>query len=162
MPEIVDLARRPEQLPAVADRIWRAWWRDAGYELSAVEALARESLTDQPIPSCVVAVDGEHFAGTASIIAHDMDERPNLTPWIAAVWVEPVYRGAGLGSRLVMEAARIGFDAGVPRIHLYTDPPNGPFYEKMGWALIEADVGRSDVFAMDRDAFSRRSARRSG
>ncbi|MEI9926215.1 MAG: GNAT family N-acetyltransferase [Bradyrhizobium sp.] len=60
-----------------------------------------ENLTDTPIPLALVAHDGDAFLGTASVIPSDLAERPQLTPWIAAVWVEPQARRHGTGSALV-------------------------------------------------------------
>jgi GNAT superfamily N-acetyltransferase len=163
MHEVVDLRNQPGHVAIVADRLWHAWWRDTGHSLSQVQALVRASLQPGTIPSCLVATGADgRFAGTASLIAHDMDARPHYTPWIAAVWVEPDARGTGLGSRLVTAAARIGFEAGIERIFLYTDRETGPFYEKMGWLRIEADVEGSDIFAMDAALFTRQSAATGG
>ncbi|WP_318854340.1 GNAT family N-acetyltransferase (plasmid) [Sinorhizobium meliloti] len=39
------------------------------------------------------------------MIENDLDDRPQYTPWIAALWVEPDMRRRGIAAKL-MEAAR--------------------------------------------------------
>jgi GNAT superfamily N-acetyltransferase len=147
--QVDDLRDRPELVGEVADRIWRAWWRDAGFSLDELTALVRESLARQVVPSAFVAHEAGRFSGTASLIAHDMDARPNYSPWIAAVWVDPDHRLSGVGSRLVRKAVDHAFTNGIERLYLYCEPAKGPFYAKMGWRRIEQDVGGNDIYLLD-------------
>ncbi|WP_325052895.1 GNAT family N-acetyltransferase (plasmid) [Sinorhizobium meliloti] len=39
------------------------------------------------------------------LIENDLDDRPQYTPWIAALWVEPDMRRRGIAAKL-MEAVR--------------------------------------------------------
>src|ERR1700730_8308424 len=97
---ISDLRRRPEFFDTVAMRIWRAWWEPNGTPLDHITGLLRENMNTTPIPFAPVAHDGEAFLGTTSVIASDLAERPHLTPWVAAVWVEPAARERGVGGAL--------------------------------------------------------------
>ena len=90
------------------------------------------------IPTVLVAVDGGALLGAASLVAHDMHGRENLSPWLAAVGVLPDFRGRGVGSALVRavvdEAARIG----VATLYLYTtSTENEAFYRSLGWSVRE-------------------------
>ena len=85
---ISDLRRYPAFFDTVADRIWRAWWEPSGHPLAYIASRLRENMEATPIPFALVAHDGERFLGTASVIESDLEERPQLTPWVAAVWVE--------------------------------------------------------------------------
>jgi GNAT superfamily N-acetyltransferase len=115
---ISDLRQRPAFFDTVADRIWRAWWKPDNYPLGHITGLLRENVTDMPIPLALVAHDGEEFLGTASVIASDLKERPQWTPWIAAVWVEPQARRRGVGSALVNRATQDCFGLGFSRAYL--------------------------------------------
>jgi hypothetical protein len=84
---ISDLRQCPAFFDTVADRIWRAWWEPGGYPLAHIATRLRENMADTPIPFALVAHDGERFLGTTSVIESDLEERPQLTPWVAAVWV---------------------------------------------------------------------------
>ena len=85
---ISDLRRRPEFFDIVADRIWQAWWQQSGYPLDYISTRLLENMEPTPVPFALVAHDGDNFLGTASVIASDLEERPQLTPLVAAVWVE--------------------------------------------------------------------------
>ncbi|MGB8401802.1 GNAT family N-acetyltransferase, partial [Bradyrhizobium sp.] len=114
---ISDLRQRPHFVDTVADRIWQAWWRADGYPLDYISGRVRENMAATPIPFALVAHDGETFLGTCSVIESDLAERPQLTPWVAAVWVEQAARRRGVGAALVDRAARDGFALGVGRIY---------------------------------------------
>ena len=138
---ISDLRQRPEFFDIVADRIWQEWWEPSGYPLAYITGRVKEDLQDTPIPLALVAHEGGSFLGTASVIASDLDERPELTPWIAAVWVEESARGHGVGAALVDAAARACFASGFPRAYLCSRARMIGFCERLGWTLIERRVG---------------------
>ncbi|HLX16662.1 MAG TPA: GNAT family N-acetyltransferase [Bradyrhizobium sp.] len=155
---ISDLRQRPEFLDTVADRIWQAWWMDSGHPLDFISSRLRdENLNADPIPFALIAHDGASFLGTASVIVSDLAERPHLTPWVAAVWVEPHARQHGVGAALVHRATRDCFALGVNRAYLCARPARSAFYERLGWSPIERDVGphRLSVFVRGTDAISR-------
>lgn len=150
---ISDLRQRPEFFDTVAGRIWRAWWEDAGYPLGYIAGRLRENVGPTPIPFALVAHDGETFLGTASVIASDLAERPQFTPWVAAVWVEPQARRHGIGTALVDRAMRDGFALGVDRLYLCARAQRSGYYERLGWTVIERDIGprQMNVLARDRN-----------
>ena len=150
---ISDLRQCPEFFDIVADRIWQAWWKADGHPLDYISGRLRENMNTTPIPFALVAHDGKSFLGTASVIASDLPERPQLTPWVAAVWVEAHLRRRGVGSALVNLATRDCFALGVGRVHLCARPQRTAFYERLCWSSIERDVGphRLSVFIRDAD-----------
>lgn len=139
-PSVVDLRERPEFASIIAERVWRAWWEPRGHALAFVDNLVQQHLDDEPIPLALVAHDGGTFLGTASVIASDLDERPQYTPWVADVWVEPEHRTKGIGAALVRagadQARKLGFDP----VYLWSLPPKHGFYERLGWHPVEAGV----------------------
>jgi GNAT superfamily N-acetyltransferase len=150
-PTISDLQHTPEFFDTVADRIWRAWWEPNGVPLDYITDRLRENMVAGPMPRAFVAhVDGA-FAGTASIIASDLDERPHCTPWVAAVWTEPSFRSRGIGRLLVDHAVQYAFDLGIPRVYLCARPARRSYYEGLGWTPIEEDVGPLQFTAFVRE-----------
>ena len=149
---VSDLREAPHFFDAVADRIWRAWWEPHGFPLEHITGLLQESLAADTEQLCLVAHAGDDFVGTASVIASDLEERPDLTPWVAAVWVDPPFRGAGVGGDIVLKAAQAALDTGAEAVHLCALSGKRAFYERLGWQLDETDVGedRLDVFSMRR------------
>lgn len=114
--------------------------------LSFVEGRVEENLASNGIPFALVAHHRGMFLGTASVIAHDMDERPQYTPWVAAVWVESEHRGSGVGSALVHAAADAAFKLGHSPVYLCATPDNSSFYSRLGWEPIEDGVSGMNVF----------------
>ena len=138
---IVPLELAPTLVATAADRIWAAWWRDAGYPLAAITERLAKSLGPDAVPTSFVALAGDTFLGTVSLIASDLEERPGYTPWIAALWVEPDWRRRGIGAALVAEAAAWAADHGIETVHLAAEPYIAGWYERLGWHAIEHDVG---------------------
>ena len=75
------------------------------------------------------------LVGFISIFLHDCDERMDLTPWYATMFVKLEYRGMGyskiLNDAILKEAKKRGFS----RLYLKTDLNN--YYEKFGARYIE-------------------------
>ncbi len=145
---LVDLRGAPHLLETVADRIWRAFWIGKA-DVSRLRTAFATHLGPAPMPFTLVALVGDRFAGTVSVIAHDADEWPDLSPWVAALWVEPGERRGGIGAALVEEAMRRAFAHGVTRLHLAATDANRPFYERRGW--MQRDHV-SDLSLLTRDA----------
>ncbi|MGU3286313.1 GNAT family N-acetyltransferase [Methylobacterium mesophilicum] len=139
-PLVVDLRERPEFASIIADRVWRAWWEPKGSALASVEKLVQQRLDCKPIPIALVAHDRGTFLGTASVLEADLDERPQYTPWVADVWVEPEYRSNGIGAALVCAAADKAHTLGFDPAYLCALPLKHGFYERLGWRLVEARV----------------------
>jgi N-acetylglutamate synthase-like GNAT family acetyltransferase len=149
---ISDLRRRPEFFDTVAERIWRAWWKPDGHPLDHIQGRLRENLSTAPIPFALVAHDGAAFLGTASVIASDLAERPQLTPWLAAVWTDPPARRRGIAAALVNRATLDCFALGVSRAYLCARPQRSAYYERLGWTSIERDIGPHRMSVLIRDA----------
>ncbi|WP_234827476.1 GNAT family N-acetyltransferase [Sinorhizobium meliloti] len=70
------------------------------------------------------------------MIENDLDDRPQYTPWIAALWVEPDMRRRGIAAKL-MEAARKEASArGHAFCYLCATPDNSPYYLARGFKQI--------------------------
>ena len=83
-----------------------------------------------------VAVDGDEPVGCASLIEHDMLTRPELSPWLAGVFVPREHRRRGIGAALVERVVAEARSLGVPRLYLYT-PGSGTLYLRLGWSVVE-------------------------
>jgi GNAT superfamily N-acetyltransferase len=137
---ISDLREKPGFFDVVADRIWRAFWHHNGYPVQRVTDPLRDSLDPAPLPATLVAHAGGLFLGTASVVLCDEASRPQYSPWIAAVWVEPDHRKSGIAAALVEQAAQTAFMLGAGRLHLAASKFRRAFYEKRGWTMCEENV----------------------
>lgn len=151
-----NLQDRPEFFDTVADRIWRAWWQPHGVPLAYIAGRLQETVTSSSMPRAFVAHDGDVFAGTASVIASDLDERPQYSPWVAAVWIEPQFRSQRLGRRLIAHAADHAFSVGVSRVFLTARPARRSLYEDLGWDVVEEGVSHLQLTIFSRDAPAQR------
>ena len=79
--------------------------------------------------------------GTASLTPDDLETRPDLTPWLASVFVLAEYRRAGVGAALVEAVVAHARKLGVETLYLFTED-RADFYERLGWSQIGSEVYR--------------------
>ena len=154
-PTISNLNQHSAFVPTVANRIWKAWWEQDGHPFSEVRAAIDEIVTNPKYPFCLVAHQDSKYVGSVLGISADMEERPNLTPWVAALWVEPEFRRQGVAATLVKIALKELFAIGKEEAFLCTITDNRLLYQNQGWQLIEENVGdnKLDVFVFTPDKF---------
>jgi GNAT superfamily N-acetyltransferase len=129
-------ADRPELLPVAALWLWEAFWRAGGHTLEHVEGVfARSVATVVPQQTFVLLDDGEPI-GTASLVAHDLEARPELTPWLAGVFVVPHARQRGHATRLTQAVEDACRSAAIPTLWLYTLSAER-LYARAGWVTVE-------------------------
>lgn len=149
---ISDLRHVPEFFDTVADRIWQAWWKRHGVPEAYIVERLRENMKGDGLPIALVAHHGSAFLGTASLLVSDLDERPQYTPWVAAVWTEPDARGQGVAPVLIECACAEAFARSHDKVYLCAAPPRRDYYLQLGWQPIDENVGplKLTVFVRDR------------
>ena len=127
-PHILSLTAAPDLLPTLA-----AWFHDkwdipyAAYEESMTEALSGQD----PVPAWYAVLDRDRVIGGAGVIQNDFHDRPDLTPNLCALYVEPDHRGRGLAGRLLEYICADMKEKGISTLYLLTD--HTAFYERYGW-----------------------------
>ena len=91
------------------------------------------------IPLTLVAFSGETLLGSACLVAHDMDTRMDLSPWLATLFVAPEHQNQGVGSALVERAVEEAQKLGVKTLYLFTWDRE-KLYARLGWSVIERSV----------------------
>jgi predicted N-acetyltransferase YhbS len=147
MIEIINLADAPEWRQIVGRWIHTAFWQDSGFPPEHVSDLLSAHLQKQPIPLTLIAVENGDPVGSVSLIRQDMAERPELTPWLAALYVRPAYRRRGIGGRLVTALTGKAREAGFSHLYLSADDQI-PFYRRHGFSILETGVGRRNLTIM--------------
>jgi N-acetylglutamate synthase-like GNAT family acetyltransferase len=86
--------------------------------------------------------------GTATLLAHDVDTEqwPELSPWLAAVYVVPEYRQRGIGAALVNAIVAQATVLGVGALYLST-VGREEFYARLGWQVVDR---REDKIVMSK------------
>ena len=155
MQEIVRIAERPDLVPMVAQWLWDEWHLDADDSLEATHDAVAASVSPSGPPQTFVLLVDSRPVGTASLVAHDLDERPNLTPWLAGVFVIPEARGRGHVIHLIQAVEVACRSAGVGTVWLHTTSAER-VYAGAGWHTMEAIQrhGRCPVTLMRRDLTS--------
>jgi predicted N-acetyltransferase YhbS len=136
--QIGQLAERPNLLPAVAEWIYDEWWTEVeGASVATLTDLLRANLIRDRIPLTLVASLDRCPIGTASLLAHDVgtEEWPDLTPWLAAVYVMPEYRRRGVGAALIQAVVEKAAALGVETLYLST-VGREEYYASLGWDVI--------------------------
>lgn len=135
--QIEYLVDHPEYIPTLAQ--WHhAEWGSLNPGDSVERRIARlqSQKGHRQIPTTFIALQGKTLLGSASLIAHDMDTRMELSPWLASVYVAPEYRGRGAGSALVQRVVEEARALGVKPLYLFTTNKEG-FYVRLGWSMLE-------------------------
>ena len=133
---IQDLKDQPQYLPTLAAWHHHEWWSlnpDCSVEQRIEEM--QSCLNPDFIPSTFIATQ-TGLMGSAAIVAHDMDIKPELTPWLASVFVTPAYRNQGIGSQLVKFAMQKAQQSGIETLYLFTSESREIFYRKLGWEVF--------------------------
>jgi GNAT superfamily N-acetyltransferase len=93
-------------------------------------------LGKKQIPTTFVSLFGGILLGSASLMAHDMDTRMDLSPWLASLYVLPENRGQGIGTALVQRVIEEAKELSVETLYLFTPDRKG-FFASLGWSEIE-------------------------
>jgi GNAT superfamily N-acetyltransferase len=134
---ITYLADYPQYRSTLAGWIFDEWgWEMPGSTFESIQAEFSLHLNRDRIPLTLLALVEGQPAGTASIFLHDMDTRMDLTPWLAAVYVLPGFRGRGIGSQLVGAIEDVATRLQLERLYLFT-PDREDFYARLGWSVLE-------------------------
>lgn len=149
--EIVTTAERPDLIPLAAEWIWREWGEPRGRALDdTIARMAAGRATVGP-EQTIVLLDAGQPAATASLVHQDLYSRPELTPWLASVFVHPAYRGRGHAPRLVRAVEGLARAAGIATLYLNSNTAV-PLYARLGWQAIgDAPHYEEVVTVMRRD-----------
>ncbi len=155
MPEadlnIEPLGAHKDLIEVTAEWHWREFGEGTDFDFW-IAARTREARS-RGVPCAWVALVETVPVGTVSLIESNMDTRPDLTPWLAALYVLPQYRRMGIGKALVRQCESEAHDAGFSRLYLYARwARQWTYYERLGWVALarEQYEGRS-VLIMERD-----------
>ena len=127
------LANHPDKIPEIARWHWEAWGHhnpNGSYERTFAR-LSRRLHRDQ-LPLAYLALIEDRMVGTASLVEHDMDNREDLSPWLAGVFVDPDYRHQGIASSLVERVCEKARLLSFSELFLYTNNAH-ELYTALGW-----------------------------
>lgn len=94
------------------------------------------SCCGKSLPTVVVGLLNNELCGSAMLVPHDLEERRELTPWLAGVYVKPEFRSKGFASVLIERIAQEARALRFAHLYLYT-PSHELLYEHLGWSALE-------------------------
>lgn len=129
------LENHPDFIPVCASWAFGQWGCQSGGSFERANKRFTEGANKTSIPLTLVAIADGKPAGMISLWVSDFDGRPDLSPWLASVYVHPFHRNKGIAlslvKRLEAEALRLDYK----RLYLVTEESKG-LYEKNGWQEI--------------------------
>ena len=133
---VTTVRQRPDLLPVVAEWLWHEWWKRRGQTLEQTEAVYAQCVAELGAPQTFILLEGDVAVGTVTMARKDLDERPDLTPWLAGVFVVPDRRGRGYVKLLFTEFEKACRTASVETAWLYTNTAER-IYLRAGWEAVE-------------------------
>ena len=134
--EIATVAKRPDLLPVIADWLWQEWWKTRGRSRDETHALYAECTATRGPPQTLILLADDVPIGTATLARNDLDVRPNLTPWLAGVFMIPERRGRGYVYHLLAAFDEACRAASIKTAWLYTNTAER-VYLRAGWRVAE-------------------------
>lgn len=130
------LADYPDMIPACASWAYGQWGCQCGGSLERIMTRFATGANKEKIPLTLVAIYNDKPVGMISLWPSDFDKRPDLSPWLAALFVHPFYRSNHIASLLIkrieMEARYLGY----LRLFLVTEEAK-ILYAKHGWEELQ-------------------------
>lgn len=146
--DIDNLRNVPNFAHTIADRVWHEWWKNTDVTYLKFQSGIKPMTINIGIPMALVAHQDEQYVGSVLLIENDMDARPQYSPWIAALWVEPEFRRKGVADELIhavrAEAEKLGFN----KCYLCATDTNSPYYVDRGFYLVEPSVEGLNLFVV--------------
>ena len=134
------LAAHPDFIPTLAKWFLRQspdYFKDKTWQ--DVAETFYERLNDNKIPLALVAFEGKKVFGTISLLEESISTRPNLTPWIAGLYVCEEQRHRGIGGHLIEAAVNEALQLGVERLYIGISKAED-YYTKLGWRTVERTI----------------------
>ncbi len=145
------LADCQDAIPQIAHWLFNEWGRFLpGSSVERGIARLQGRLHRDRLPLTLVAMEAEVAIGTVSLISCDMETRPDLSPWLASLYVEADRRRRGIGAALIEGAVREATGLRIDSLFLFTDTSEA-LYAKHGWQKVESCIYRNrEVVIMKR------------
>jgi len=146
---LTSIADRPDLAEPVARWVWDEWGRAKGRPFDRTLGRIAGRTARVGLEQCFIALEDGSPAATASLTAEDADSRPDLSPWLASVFVAPDRRGRGL-ARLVVTAVESAARTGrFGTLWLFTDGAAG-LYAGLGWQEAGTVLDQGRTYALMR------------
>ncbi len=132
--KIYNILEKQDYLEEVLDLELREWGTYSKENLTKKINKVKELLKLDNFAKLIL-LDQDTLIGFISLFPTDGEERQDLTPWYATMYVKKEYRGKGYSKILNDALLNYAKEKGYKRIYLKTDLIN--YYEKFGAIYLE-------------------------
>ena len=142
---IVNLYNNKKYVPQVANWIFSEFIDghiDNCTHSDILEAL--NARIENMIPMTFIGLVGSECVGTISIFTNDLKNKPELSPWLAALYVDVKYRKKGYAQELMNKIEKIAADLGFSKLYLRTETASN-YYLKHGWIKLVETVDENGI-----------------
>ncbi len=138
--KIEALVNHKHLIPEIAELHQREW-EHLNPALTVEKRIAsiNQAATTQGIPSIFIALEHSEFCGSAALVQQGLETHPELSPWLAAVYVKENWRKQGIATSLVRHCEREAKLAGIKKLYLYTEFAT-QLYAGLGWKVLERRI----------------------
>lgn len=137
---IENLRDYPQHRDRVIDWLWQEF--DAENTREFFASVVDSSLGSADLPLTFIALDDGQLVATVGLWRCDLISRQDLTPWLAALYVDEAWRSRGLGQTLQQFITAYGRAAGYQSLYLWATFTG--YYERCGWNYIDDAVDYPD------------------
>lgn len=149
MLKIYNIKDKQEYLKEVAILTQKEWGKTCNTQAEFNQKILRKiekikNNLDNKNYCKLILLDNDELIGFISIFEHDCDERKNLSPWYATMFVKKEYRGNGYSKILNNEILKEAKSRGFKRLYLKTTLDN--YYEKFGAKYLETLTNNEKIY----------------
>jgi len=138
--DLIDLADAPDLVETCAAWSFGVWGCQSGGSFIGSQAGFVSALLPARQAFTVIGRRDGKPAGMASLRASDFKDRPDLTPWLAAVYVHPDHRRLGLAHALVRRVEAEARLRGHTQLYLISEHAEA-LYADLGWTTFDHVIG---------------------
>jgi len=114
-----------------------------GYTYERVRDKIKSREKDK-IPCTFIAIENDECIGTVALFSNDLQEREDLTPWLAALYVRKDYRAMGVAKELINKIEKTAKKFGYNKLYLRTEHAS-EYYKKLGWISIYQTIDEHNL-----------------
>ncbi len=142
---IVNIYNHKKYIPQVSDWIFSEFIENKIKNCSHLDIVtALESRPEKSIPMTYIGLLGSQCVGTISIFVNDLKSQPELSPWLAALYVSPNYRKLGYAKNLIKKIEEVSSKMDCQKLYLRTETA-GEYYLKLGWIKRLVTVDENEL-----------------
>ncbi|MBX3014936.1 MAG: GNAT family N-acetyltransferase [Caldilineaceae bacterium] len=146
--DIAYLVDHPQHIPTLAHWQHEEWGHlNPGDTVSQRAERLGHHIGRPGIPMTLIALEKATVLGSVALVVNDLQTHPQLTPFLASVYVAPPYRQRGVASALVTQAKVVAQKLGLPTLYLIT-PDQQRLYARLGWVAQTDLTYRGEVVTL--------------